>query len=237
MGLLDLQKRWMMCMRLSTWPMIVSITGSITYTPFVLLAANTFGLGIYGFGLVMFFTNLVELMILNIYMRMKDDFKDAVFLPRIDSFKAWGEYLSIAIPSACMICAEWWYFEILVILAGNMGVLQLDAQAIIMSTCGMLTMVALGMQSGIVALLGNAVGANNINAARQLIKVITTLNVMIFGAMCFFAILFRYQIATIFTNDEEIIAILGKAYMIRLFFFFFDGIQCYMAGIIRALGK
>ena len=40
----------------------------------------------------------------------------------MDAFTGWREYLKISLPTTLMICAEWWAFEILTILAGILGV-------------------------------------------------------------------------------------------------------------------
>ena len=44
-----------------------------------------------------------------------------------------------------MVCAEMWYLEITLIFAGIMGVIALDAQAIILNLVYLLYMIPLGM--------------------------------------------------------------------------------------------
>jgi MATE family multidrug resistance protein len=34
------------------------------------------------------------------------------------AFSGWGEYLAYGVPTAVMMCMEWWAYEVLVLLAG-----------------------------------------------------------------------------------------------------------------------
>ena len=46
-----------------------------------------------------------------------DRIKDALFMPSREALKDWGEYLAISLPATVMLCAEWWFFEIMVLFA------------------------------------------------------------------------------------------------------------------------
>jgi len=47
-----------------------------------------------------------------------------------DSFSGWKEYVSISAPAALMVCAEWWCFEIMIVLSGMVGISDQGAQVI-----------------------------------------------------------------------------------------------------------
>lgn len=46
----------------------------------------------------------------------------AIFWPSRNAFKEWKAFLKVAVPGMAMLCAEWWYFELISILAGYVGV-------------------------------------------------------------------------------------------------------------------
>jgi MATE family multidrug resistance protein len=49
-----------------------------------------------------------------------------------ESFKGLGNYLKIGIPSAMMLCLEWWAFEIIHIMVGYIGVDEQAANVVIL---------------------------------------------------------------------------------------------------------
>ncbi len=42
------------------------------------------------------------------------------------AFSGWGEYLSYGVPTAVMICMEWWAYEVLILLAGALPSAQVS---------------------------------------------------------------------------------------------------------------
>ena len=60
--------------------------------------------------------------------------------------RGWGEYLGVSVPATVMICSEWWAFEILTVMAGILGVVELACQVIIGNVSATLFTVALGVQ-------------------------------------------------------------------------------------------
>ena len=48
-----------------------------------------------------------------------------------EAFRGWREYLAIAIPATVMICAMWWASEMVLVLTGLLGVVELDSIIIV----------------------------------------------------------------------------------------------------------
>ena len=42
-------------------------------------------------------------------------------------FRGWSEYIKVSAPATLMICAEWWAFELLTVIAGRLGTHELAA--------------------------------------------------------------------------------------------------------------
>ena len=66
-----------------------------------------------------------------------------------------------------MICSEWWAFEVLMIIAGLIGVVEMATITIVFSYTPLLFMFMLGIQEGTCTLIGNAIGANNIPLGKR----------------------------------------------------------------------
>jgi len=67
-------------------------------------------------------------------------------MPDIESFRGWGEYLKVSLPSTVMICAEWWAFEILTLISGTLGVPEQASQTMIATIGAVLFTATLGVQ-------------------------------------------------------------------------------------------
>ena len=103
-----------------------------------------------------------------------------------------------------MICAEWWSFELMVILSGILGVVEQAANVISFNVIAQLFMVPLGMQEASCALIGNEIGANNPQLARKYFRVISTIALLCQVAICLFLGLGRKFIASIFTDEARV---------------------------------
>ena len=67
-------------------------------------------------------TNFIILSTILINSSCVPSIKEAIILPNRDALRDWGKYIRIALPATVLICAEWWAFEVLTLLAGILGV-------------------------------------------------------------------------------------------------------------------
>ena len=135
---------WLLCLRKPTAPMIIGITTSILYVPIAVYFVDVLDFGINSFGICFSIQNAVVFLALLFYLACDKFLKPSIFWPRKDSFSGWGEYLKVAIPSCVMTCAEYWCFEVLIVLAGIMGVLEQDCQVLVVTISCMMLQVAFG---------------------------------------------------------------------------------------------
>lgn len=63
-----------------------------------------------------------------LFIIIKKPIEGTIFWFTKNSFKAWGSFLKIAIPSALLICLEWWAFEVQQIIVINSGRADWDEQ-------------------------------------------------------------------------------------------------------------
>lgn len=135
-----------------------------------------------------------------------------------------------------MICAEWWAFEVLIVLGGVIGVDALASIIIVMSICALIFMVPLGIQEATCGIIGNCIGANNVPLAKRFFSIITKFtlaSIIVIGTVIFLA---RKNIVSLFTKDETIIDMTEKVLILVACMLLTDGMQGYLSGPIRALG-
>lgn len=90
-----------------------------------------------------------------------------------------GEYLKIGIPGACMLCFEWWCFELLAIFSGLMSVEALAAEVIIVNIVALIFMVPLGTAYAASAFAGVFLGRGKINLAKKYSRLTIIFNIIV----------------------------------------------------------
>lgn len=123
----DLWKRWLACQRITFVPMVASLAGILISIPLIYLFMYTFDYGLCGIPIAQGLSSVIELGTTVIYTFCKPEARRVLQPYDFEVFRGWGEYLSVSAPATLMICAEWWAFEVLIILAGRLGLLELAA--------------------------------------------------------------------------------------------------------------
>ena len=103
-------------------PMLAQIIGVSLHSLWCYIYIGKMNLAVYGAGLSMITTYILEWFIVTAIMLCVPGIRKAMFWPTSSALKNWKEYLSISLPVTLMICAECWAFEILIFAAGIAGV-------------------------------------------------------------------------------------------------------------------
>uniref|UniRef100_A0A8C6T7Y9 Multidrug and toxin extrusion protein n=1 Tax=Neogobius melanostomus TaxID=47308 RepID=A0A8C6T7Y9_9GOBI len=153
-----------------------------------------------------------------------------------ECLQEWGSYMKLAIPSAFMICFEWWIWEIGGFMAGVLGEVDLAAQHILIEVGAITYMFPLGVHAAACVRVGNALGAGDTSRAIVTCKVALVLS----GAL---AVLQGVVLAgckssagRIFTSDESIVDIVSNNLTVYIFVQFFDALLCVCSGILIGAG-
>ncbi|KAI9218763.1 mate-domain-containing protein [Blastocladiella britannica] len=154
-----------------------------------------------------------------------------------DALKAWPQYFKLGIPGVIMLCAEWWMFETVTLLAGLFGAHVLATQAIVLNTAGFLFMVYLGISIVNGVAVGNSLGAGNAAHAALSAKVSVLLAVscaLVISLVMYFC---RHSWGYIFTTDASVVASVATILPIAALFQFVDGGVGVLLGVLRGAGK
>lgn len=148
----------------------------------------------------------------------------------------WGSYMKLAIPSAFMICFEWWIWEIGGFLAGVLGEVDLAAQHILVEVGAITYMFPLGVHAAACVRVGNALGAGNTARAIVTCKVALILSGGLAVLQGIFLAGYRSSIGFIFTSDQTIVDIVANTLTTYTFVQFFDALLCVCSGILIGAG-
>ena len=117
-------------MRITLGPMIVMIVGTLAHVILCYTFVKVFDTGIVGLAYSSSLSNLAMMLTVMILSRCSGQINKALVPVNKDAFRGYGEYLRLSLPSTIMICAEIWASQILIVLAGVLGVTQLASQTI-----------------------------------------------------------------------------------------------------------
>lgn len=192
-------------------PLTVCATLAIAiHLPINYVLVTVLGLGVKGVAMASVLANLNLLLLLLAYIFFKGVQKrTGGFALSAESFRGWGELISLAVPSCVSVCLEWWWYEIMILLCG----LLLNPQAtvasmgILIQTTSLIYIFPSSLSFGVSTRVSNELGAGQPEQASRA----ATAGIMLgfaFGALASaFAFLVRDVWASMFTADPAIIAL------------------------------
>ncbi|KAM9045718.1 multidrug and toxin extrusion protein 2-like isoform 8-T8 [Megaptera novaeangliae] len=148
----------------------------------------------------------------------------------------WGPFFRLAVPSMLMTCIEWWAYEIGSFLMGLLSVLDLSAQAIIYEVATVVYMIPMGLSIAVCFRVGTALGAaDTVQAKRSAVSgtLCTVGTSLVVGTVLS---LLRNKLGHIFTNDEEVVALVSKVLPLYVVFHLFEAVCGGSQGVDRGSG-
>lgn len=148
------------------------------------------------------------------------------------------EFFQFAIPSAVMICLEWWSFELLILLSGLLPNPQLETSvlSICLNTISTLYAIPFGLSGAVSTRVSNQLGAGNPQGAR-----VSVISVIIIGATetilvstSVFAC--RNVFGYIFSNEKEVVDYVANMAPLLCLSVITDSFQGTLSGVARGCG-
>ncbi|KAK1331721.1 hypothetical protein QTO34_009695 [Cnephaeus nilssonii] len=144
----------------------------------------------------------------------------------VQCLQDWGPFFSLALPSMLMICIEWWAYEIGSFLMGLLSIVDLSAQAIIYEVSTVTYMIPMGLSISVCVRVGTSLGAaDTVQAQRSAASgVLCTVGTsLVIGALLS---LLKNDLGSVFTHDEEVIALVDKVMPVYIVCHLFEAILC-----------
>ncbi|KAJ6718840.1 MULTIDRUG RESISTANCE PROTEIN [Salix purpurea] len=147
-------------------------------------------------------------------------------------------FVKLAVPSAIMICLEYWSFEMVVLLSGLLPNPKLEASvlSISLNTCWMVYMISVGLGGTISTRVSNELGAGRPQGARLAICVMIIIALSEGAAVGILTILARQVWGKLYSNEEEVIRYVADMMPLLALSDFLDGFQCVLSGAARGCG-
>ncbi|KAL1807713.1 hypothetical protein ACET3Z_024703 [Daucus carota] len=180
----------------------------------------------------------LNVMILGLFIRYSSICAKTRAPISMEIFKGIKEFFLFAIPSAFMLCLEWWSFELLVLLSGLLPNPQLETSvlAICLNTIATLYAIPYGFGAGVSTRVSNELGAGNPQGARVAVFVVVIMAlseaIIISGTIFACRNVFGYT----FSNEKEVIVYVTDMAPLLCLSIIMDSIQGVLSGVARGCG-
>ncbi|KAH9681385.1 protein DETOXIFICATION 12 [Citrus sinensis] len=198
------------------------------------------GLGTLGGALAIGISYWLNLTFLAIYMKFSTASAESRAPISMELFRGIGEFFHFAIPSAVMVCLEWWSFELLILMSGLLPNPQLETSvlSVCLSTIQTLSAIPYGLGAAVSTRVSNELGAGNVQRARVAVYAVVFMAVMetiIVSASLFAS---RRVFGYVFSNEGQVVDYVTSTTMAPLVCFsvIMDSLQGVFSGVARGCG-
>ncbi|GMY31852.1 protein DETOXIFICATION 18-like [Fagus crenata] len=196
------------------------------------------GLGFKGASLATSISLWLSLIILVMYVICNKKFKHTWEGFSLESFHYIFTNLKLALPSAAMVCLEYWAFEILVFLSGLMRNAETTTSLIAMcvNTETVAYMITYGLSAAASTRVSNELGAGNPNRAKSAMAVTLKLSFLLALIVDLALGLGHHIWAGFFSDSHEIIQEFASMTPLLTISIIVDSIQGVLSGVARGCG-
>ncbi|MCD7464768.1 hypothetical protein HAX54_053397 [Datura stramonium] len=196
------------------------------------------GMGNKGAALCNAISYWINVLILALYIRFASSCKKTWTGFSKEGARNLQSFLSLAIPSALMVCLEQWSYEFLVLMSGMLAnpKLETSMMAISLSTSSLVFRIPFGFGSAVSTRISNELGAGRPKAAKLAAHVVLLLAVLEGLLLSGIAVAARNVWGYIYTNEDEVVKYLAAIMPVLALSNFMDGIQGVLSGTARGCG-
>ncbi|CAG9982340.1 unnamed protein product [Clonostachys byssicola] len=148
-----------------------------------------------------------------------------------------GIFFRIALLGIIQLGTEFWAFEIVALIAGNLGKLPLAGQSVLMTADQVLVTIPFGIGVASSVRVGGALGSRDAKGARRAAHTATILAVSLAVIICLTLIVTRNHFAKLFTSDMEVVKYVANVMPWIGLFQIADAVNGSCGGSLRGTGK
>ncbi|WCJ27661.1 MATE efflux family protein [Euphorbia peplus] len=147
--------------------------------------------------------------------------------------------VKLSISSGVMLCLEFWYNAVLVLLAGYMknATTQVSAMSICLNITAWEFMFCFAFLVSSSVRVSNELGKGDANAAKFAIKVIISISIIVGVVFFILCLALDKQIARIFTSVEAVIEAVSKLSVLLAFSVLLNSFQTVLTGVAVGAGR
>ncbi|GLJ10825.1 hypothetical protein SUGI_0135930 [Cryptomeria japonica] len=196
-----------------TRPMMWSSFFAVVFhVPLTVLLVFVFNMGVPGVAIATWCTNFNMVLFLVAYLLYTGVHKRTYVQWSLACLREWCPLLKLALPSCFAVCLEWWWYEIMTLLAGylNNPEVTVATAAIVIQTTSLMYTVPMALGSSVSTRVGNELGAFKPSRAKLATFVALGCAVFIALVSVTWTTFLRYLWGRVFTKDAGVLALTGS---------------------------
>ncbi|XP_010232148.1 protein DETOXIFICATION 12 isoform X2 [Brachypodium distachyon] len=196
------------------------------------------GMGYTGAALAVSVSSWINAAMLVAYIALSSSCQDTRTPPTVKAFTGVGVFLRLALPSALMICLEWWSFEILILMSGLLPnpELQTSVLSICLTSVSSLYSIPSGLGAGGSTRVANELGAGNPLGARSAVRVMMSIAVTEAVLVSGTLVLSRRLLGRAYSSEEQVVSAVAAMVPLVSITVVTDGLQGALSGVARGCG-
>ncbi|XP_048543745.1 protein DETOXIFICATION 16-like [Triticum urartu] len=219
--------------------MASSTVTSLSHVAVCWVLVHKAGMGSKGAALATAVSYSTNLAILSLYTRLSGACKRTWTGFSMQAFKELRQFADLAVPSAMMVCLEWWSFELLVLLSGLLPNPKLETSvlSICLNTGALMFMVPSGLCTAISTRVSNELGAGRPHAAKLATRLVVCMALFAGSVISITMISLRKFWGYMYSNEEEVVTYIARMIPVLAISFFIDGIHTSLSGVLYGCGE
>lgn len=197
-----------------TLPLMLSAAFALAFhAPINYLLVYGFGLGIQGVAMAVAIMDLNFLVTLLLYLCFSGICKKSWQGWSMQVFDEWKPIISLAIPSCVSVCLEWWWYELMILLAGLLpnAADSISTMGILIQATSLVYIFPSALSLAVSTRVGNELGANQPNKAKTSSRIALSCAVFTGFMTMSFMITIRHAWGHAFTTDAAILSLTAVA--------------------------
>ncbi|CAN8235594.1 unnamed protein product [Cochlearia groenlandica] len=221
-------------------PLIISsISALCVHVVLCWILVFRFGLGSLGAAIAIGVSYWLNVTVLGLYMAFSSSCIKSRARISMSVFEGMREFFRFGVPSASMICLEWWSFEFLVLLSGILPNPKLETSvlSVCLSTISTLYQIPESLGAAASTRVANELGAGNSKQARiavYTVMVMTSVESIIVSATVFAA---RNVFGYLFSSETEVVDYVKSMAPLVALSVIFDALHAVLSGVARGSGR
>ncbi|KAL3525493.1 hypothetical protein ACH5RR_013865 [Cinchona calisaya] len=220
-------------------PMLLSSVGALCFhLPVCWAFVFYLKLGNAGAALALGLSYWFNVILLVLYVKYSEACERTRITFSSDALLSIGEFFKFAVPSAVMVCLEWWTFEIVILLSGLLPNPQLEAS--VLSICLLIASLHFYVPYSVGAAastrVSNELGAGNPEAARVAVWAVIVISISEVIIAATTLLCCRRFLGYAFSDEKEVVDYLKELTPLVCLLVVMDGIQAVLSGVARGSG-
>ena len=154
-----------------------------------------------------------------------------------DCLKIVPRFTTLAVSGAIMLVLEAWGFEIITLLAGTLGAVELATQTVLTNTESCFFMIPLGIGTACATRVGQLLGQSQPIAASRALRVALGLSLTLTAILMLLTLIGQNLWVNLFTSDQDTKVLFFRVFPLQILVFVLNAVQGVLSGALRGCGR